>query len=102
MMKERFVVFYKDDELYYINDSYDKFEDVQRMPHYIKGDWWKYESKILTLHKFNKVIEKARIKYTLKEHFLGNKLQTEFREFTEEQKETFKTIRRELSLKEIL
>ena len=45
MRKERVIIFDKDGELYYINDDYDKVNDVNKMPNYIKDDWWKYESK---------------------------------------------------------
>jgi hypothetical protein len=99
--KERFIVFYKENELFYIKDSYDKFEDVDKMPKYIKDDWWKYESKKLTLELFNKILEKYRIKYSIKENLLGNKLHTDFIEFTDEQKDIIKTIRRELYLNNI-
>ena len=102
MIKERVIIFDKDGELYYINDSFDKVDDVSKMPNYIKDDYYKYQSKVLTLNHFNKLIEKARIKYTIQGHYLGNKLKSELRTFTDDQNETIKTIRRDLSLKEIL
>ena len=72
------------------------------MPTYIKEDYYRYNSKILTLSFFNKTLEKYKVKYTLKAHFLGNKLETSINQFTEEEEDIIKTIKRDLSLKEIL
>jgi len=98
----RFIVYDKDSEYYYLLDSSDKIKDVSKMPKYIKDDYYHYNSKILTIEYFNMIIEKYRIKYTLKSHYLGNKLETEVRNLTEEELDKIITIRRELNLKEIL
>lgn len=102
LSEDRFIVYDKDGEYYYILDSSDKIKDVSKMPNYIKEDYYNYNSKILTIKFFNKIIEKCRIKYTLKSQYLGNKLETEIRQFTEEELDKIINIRRELNLKEIL
>lgn len=102
LSEDRFIVYDKDGEYYYLIDSNDKIKDVDKMPSYIKEDYYNYNIKMLTIDFFNKIIEKCRIKYTLKSHLLGNKIQTEVRQFTEEELDKIITIRRELNLKEIL
>lgn len=102
LSENSFIVYNKDNEYYYILDSSEKVKDVQSMPSYIKEDYYRYNSKILTLSFFNKTLEKYKVKFTLKPHFLGNKLETLINQFTEEEEDIIKTIKRDLSLKEIL
>lgn len=102
LKEERFIVFNKNDEYYYLLDDNEKINDVNLMPHYIKDDYYHYNSKVLTLGVFNKIIEKYKIKYTLKPHFLGNKLETSINQFSDKEEEVIKVIKRDLSLKEIL
>lgn len=102
LSEDRFIVYDKDGEYYYLLDSCDKIKDVEKMPQYIKEDYYNYNTKILTIDLFNKIVEKYRIKYTLKGHYLGNKLETEIRQFTEDELDKIVTIKRELNLKEIL
>lgn len=102
LSEDRFIVYDKDGEYYYLLDSSDKIKDVSKMPNYIKEDYYNYNTKILTIDFFNKIIKKYRIKYTLKGHYLGNKLETEIKQFTEDELDKIITIRRELKLKEIL
>ena len=102
LSEDRFIVYDKDGEYYYLLDSSDKIKDVTKMPNYIKEDYFNFNTKILNIYFFNKIIEKYRVKYTLKSHYLGNKLDIEIRQFSEEELEKIITIRRELNLKEIL
>lgn len=102
LSEDRFIVYDKDGEYYYLHDISDKIRDVEMMPKYIRDDYYNYNTKVLTIEYFNRIIEKYRTKYTLKSHFLGNKLETETRQLTEDELDKIITIRRELNLKEIL
>lgn len=83
--KMRFIVSERDGDIYYINDSYAKIDEVNRMPHYITSDYYKYSSKILTTEILEKVL-----------------LNLEYRKFNNEDMQMIKQIRRDLKLKEIL
>lgn len=81
--KMRFIVSERDGDIYYINDSYAKIDEVSRMPHYITSDYYKYSSKILTTEILEKVL--LNLKY-----------------INNEDMQMIKQIRRDLKLKEIL
>ena len=102
LQEDRFIVHLRDGEYYYLLDDNQKVKDVQSMPTYIKEDYYRYNSKILTLSFFNKILEKYKVKLTLKPHFLGNKLETSINQFTEEEEDIIRAIKRELNLKQIL
>jgi hypothetical protein len=102
LQEERFIVYDKDGEFYYILDLSDKIKDVEKMPHYIKDDYYNHNTKILTIDFFNKIIEKYKVKYLLKSDILANSLEKEIRELSEEELNKIMTIKRELNLKEIL
>ena len=88
---ERFIVYEKDNNLYYINGLSDKYDDVTKMPYYIKDDWITYTSQILTLKILNHIIFKSLKGPSEK----NNK-------FTEEQENIIFQLKRDLKLKDIL
>ena len=51
-------IIYKSDDVYWILvDSEEKLDDVSKMPHYIKNDFIKYNSKPLKFEQINKFIK---------------------------------------------
>ena len=88
---ERIVIFERDSNLYYINDLDDKYNEVSRMPYYIKDDYYKYTSMVLTTNVFNKLMMKVIKSPSGK-----------MRKLTDEEYDTITQIRRDLKLKEIL
>jgi len=88
---ERVVIYDRDGEYYFINDLDDKYDEVIRMPHYIKDDYLKYTSQILTTHIFNKLMMK-----------IIKSPSGEMRNLTTEEYDIITQIKRELKLKEIL
>lgn len=101
-IEQRFIVYDKDGEYYYILDSSDKIDDVSKMPHYIKDDFYKYNSKILTLKDFNTILERYKVRYSLVSHELGNKLKKDIRNFTDEENLQIQNIKRELKLRNLI
>ena len=53
------MIFSMDDEYYELIEIRDKIQDVNKMPDYIKNDWYKYNSIPLTEKTLDKHIEKA-------------------------------------------
>ena len=88
---ERVVIYDRDGEYYFINDLDDKYDEVIRMPHYIKDDYLKYTSQILTTHIFNKIMMK-----------IIKSPSGKMRNLTTEEYDIITQIKRELKLKEIL
>lgn len=88
---ERVVIYDRDGEYYFINDLDDKYDEVIRMPHYIKDDYLKYTSQILTTHIFNKLMMK-----------IIKSPSEKMRNLTTEEYDIITQIKRELKLKEIL
>ncbi len=88
---ERVIIFERDSEIYYINDWCDKISDVNKMPSYIKDDYYKYESKILTISIFNKLIMK-----------ITKSPSDKVRNISSDEIDTITQIKRELKLKELL
>lgn len=88
---ERFVIYEKDDNYYYISSLSDKYDDVIKMPYYIKEDWMKYSSNVLTLNVLNNTIMK----------FLKGPSETQTG-FTSEQQDIILQLKRDLKLKNIL
>lgn len=47
------IIFEIDNNYFYIEDDFEKIKDVDKMPVYIKNDWYKYNKKELTLEVIN-------------------------------------------------
>lgn len=47
------IIFELDNNYFYIEDDFEKIKDVDKMPVYIKKDWYKYNKKELTLEVIN-------------------------------------------------
>ena len=88
---ERVVFYERDSEYYFINDLDDKYDEVSRMPHYIKDDYMKYTSQVLTTNIFNKIMMKVIKSPSGK-----------MRNLTDDEYDMVTQIKRELKLKEIL
>lgn len=56
-----FLVIDYNNELRYLKESRDKLEDVSKMPPYIQIDFFKYNSKELTLNEFDKFLSDSWI-----------------------------------------
>ena len=86
------VIIYKNnDEIYYLHDLNDILKDVYNMPYYIKDDYLKYKSKLLTIEIFESLISNW-IK----------KPNGENRNILTEDLEKIIQIKRDLKLKELL
>ena len=46
LSEDIFIVYDKDGEYYYLLDSVDKIKDVEKMPQYIKEDYYNYKTEI--------------------------------------------------------
>jgi len=51
------LIIINDDKYLLITDYLDKFDDVKKMPDYIKKDWIKYNSNQITEIEINRLIE---------------------------------------------
>ncbi len=47
------ILFEKDSRFFYIEEDFEKVEDINKMPTYIKDDWYNYNKKELTLEVIN-------------------------------------------------
>jgi hypothetical protein len=47
------ILFEKDSRFFYIEEDFEKVEDINKMPTYIKDDWYNYNKKELTLDVIN-------------------------------------------------
>lgn len=47
------IIFEIDNNYFYIEEDFEKIQDVDKMPVYIKNDWYKYNKKELTLEVIN-------------------------------------------------
>lgn len=56
-----FLVIEHNNELRYLKESRDKLEDVSKMPTYIQIDFFKYNSKELTLKEFDNFLSDSWI-----------------------------------------
>lgn len=54
------IIFEIDSNYFYIEDDFEKIKDVDKMPVYIKKDWYKYNKKELTLEVINSHISFAK------------------------------------------
>jgi len=88
---ERVVFYDRDGEYYFINDLDEKYDEVVRMPHYIKDDYMKYKSQVLTTDIFNKLMIKVIKSPSGK-----------IRNLTSDEYDTITQLKRDLKLKEIL
>ena len=59
-----FLVIEYNNELRYLKESKDKLEDVSKMPSYIQIDFFKYNSKELTLKEFDSFLSDSWINQT--------------------------------------
>lgn len=91
LYNEKVIIFERDGALYYLKDINDRYEDVVSMPYYIRSDYFKYRSKLLTMKIFDGLISKLMISPTGK-----------LREVTEDQSEKIMQIKRDLKLKDLL
>lgn len=85
------IIFQRDDEFYYLSDISDRYLDVMKMPYYIRNDYFKYRSDVLTLEKFNDLLSKYEVSLT------GSKTN-----IADDELEKIVQIRRDLKLKDLL
>ena len=85
------IIFQRDDEFYYLSDISDRYLDVMNMPYYIRDDYFKYKSEVLTLEKFNDLLSKYEVSLT------GRKTN-----IADDELEKILQIRRDLKLKDII
>lgn len=94
-------IIYKSDDVYWILvDSEEKLDDVSKMPHYIKNDFIKYNSKPLKFEQINKFIKD--IERTLNFDTRSQSMSIEIEDLHRDNLVKLKELKREFILKNLL